>query len=167
MDGLDTQYTSMSWMKHFSLLGLNKMMFLSFQVSYIFFIFRICLRYSLLKFMSLWCVYHACSFDFLKEGNLVHFQVSCFYYYYYFIYILRGSFCYSWSCFIFMHFPIYDHELYLCFSCFTYVLMSCVGCFRKHDTFHQFVKKIGSKNWVMMDDSSNWFCHRIAKGGSL
>jgi hypothetical protein len=84
----------------------------------------------------------------------------------FFLSYIEGSFYYSLSCFIFMHFPICDRELCLCFflffsflffsfSCSTYVLMSFVECFRKHDTFCQFVTKGGSKNWGMMDDSSD------------
>jgi hypothetical protein len=49
-----------------------------------------------------------------------------------------------------MHFPICDHKLCLHFSCSTYVLMSFVECFRKHDTFCQFVTKRGSKYGEMI-----------------
>jgi hypothetical protein len=53
-----------------------------------------------------------------------------------------------------MHFPIYDHELCLHFSCSTYVLMSFVERLRKYDSFLSICdKKGGVKIGEIMDDS--------------
>ena len=59
--------------------------------------------------------------------------------------ILRESFCYSWSCVIlYKYLSVIMNFIYVYFSCSIYVLMYFVECFKKHETFCQFVTKRGS-----------------------
>ena len=146
LDGLHTQHTSVSWMKHFSLAWVKQFQF------FFFFHFKSHVYFAYLELVwDIHCwihetlMYISCVFIWLLRGrNMVCFLVFCWFF---FSHILMGSFCYLWSCFIFMHFYICDHVLCLGVSSSTYVLMSFIECFKKHNTFCQFLTKRGSKNW--------------------
>ena len=126
--GSHTLHASMGWMKHFYLAWLNNFnVLLSLQISCIFCIFGACLGYSLLKFMSLWCVYHVCSFDFLKGKNLFHFKLLVVF----------------WA--IYWGGVSVIHDLALSSCIFLSVIMSCVCIF---PILHMFW-------WVLLSVSRN------------
>ena len=142
-------------------------MFLSFQVSCIFCIFWACLRYSLLKYMSLWCVYHVCSFDLLRGRNLVHFKCLFFT-----KPCIEGEFClcHSWSCILyFWYFSKFWSWVFLCwwhfYSYSPYVWCVLLSVSGNIIPFVNLWQKGRVKIRDMMDDSFDWFCHRIAEEG--
>ena len=168
LDGLHTQHTSVGWMEHFSLDWVKQFQCFCHFKSYVYFaylehvwhihgwntwvfdayIMRVHLTYwgGEILFISsvLFLIRHALRRSFVYVIHDLAFYTSC----------------------IFLSF---DHE-YFCVGdtfipilhIFDVFLLSVLG---NIIPFVNLWQKWGVKIGDMMEDSSNWFCHRIAKGG--
>ena len=107
-------------------------------------------------------------FIWLIEGEKpCSFQMSCFYYV---MHWGESCLCHSWSCILyFLYFSKFWSWVFLCwwhfYSYSPYVWCVLLSVLGNIIPFVNLWQKGGVKIGDMMDDSSNWFCHQIAKMG--